>query len=177
MKKSDKPLIVDQLAGAIKAAKSVTVIDYQKMPTKQAFELRQKIKEAGGQVSVAKNTLLKRAFKKALDTLPDTLDILLTGPTALVLAKTDEIAPLQILGKSFKDISLPKLKFGIFAGELVTSEKLLTLSSLPSKNVLIGQLLGALNGPTYGLLGTLNANMQKLVFVLNQRQEILSTKS
>ena len=136
MKKSEKPFVVEDLAARLKDAKSVAVIDYQGLATKQLNELRTKIKAVGGVFMVAKNTLLKLAFESARGTRGtlDSRDTLLTGPTAVVFAEQDEIAPLQIIGKAIKESGLPKLKFGIFDNDIVDSAKLLTLSSLPGKN-------------------------------------------
>lgn len=176
MRKSDKPLVVEKLANQIKGAKSVTVIDYQGISTKAAEELRGKIKEAGGVVVVAKNTLLKLALVKSQLTTHNSQLVPegLQGPTAVVFAKGDEIAPLQVIGKSIKDTQLPKLKFGLFNGDFIDASKLRALSRLPSRSVLLAQLLGAMNAPKYMFVNTLNGNMQKLVYILGERQKTLS---
>ncbi|TSC88664.1 MAG: large subunit ribosomal protein L10 [Microgenomates group bacterium Gr01-1014_5] len=176
MKKSDKPLIVDSLANQIKEAKSVTVLNYQGMPNKQLNELRQKVREAGGIFAVSKNTLIKRALEKVHDTLNslNILDTLLVGPTAIILSQKDEVAPLQVLGKSIDESGLPKLKFGIFDGDVLGLEKLLTLSHLPGKNVLAAQLLGALIAPKYNMVEVLNGNLRKLVYILDQKAKAVN---
>lgn len=172
MRKADKPQAVDQLAEKIKGAKSVTVFDYQGMPNSRLVELRQKVAEVGGTFLVAKNTLLKRAFDNS-ELKDSSIEEGLTGPTAIVFAGEDEIAPLQVLGKSVKETELPKLKFGIFSGEVLAFDKLLALSALPGKNVLAARLLGALIAPKYSLVGVLNANLNKLVYILDQRSKSL----
>lgn len=174
MKRSEKPFVVEDLAARIKDAKSVAVIDYQGLATKQLNELRKKIKGAEGVFVVAKNTLLKLAFKSADYSLPTTD---LTGPTAVVFANEDEIAPLQIIGKQASDSGLPKFKFGIFGGDFLDSEKLLSLSKLPGRQVLLGQLVGIIATPAYSLVGTLNGNLQKLIYILDTRSRMSSTKS
>lgn len=175
MKRSEKVFLVDNLVQEIKDAKSVTVLDYQGLGTHDLDGMRQAIKEAGGHMVVVKNTLLERAIKAARGTRAtrgtgDTLP--LTGPTAVVFAQGDEVAPLQEVAKVIAEKEKPKLKFGIFYGEILSSEKITTLSKLPGKNTLIGQLLGNLAGPMYGLVGTLNGNLQSLVFILDQKAKI-----
>ncbi len=165
MKKSEKPFVVEELKAQLKDAKSVTVIDYQGMPTKEMASLRKNIKDAGGVFTVAKNTLLKLAFGNSK------IDNNLTGPTAVVFAQNDEIVPLQIIGKSIKTSGFPKLKFGIFGPDVIDAEKLLVMSNLPGKNVLFGQLVGVIAGPAYSLVGTLNGNLQKLVYILNTKAQ------
>lgn len=172
MLKSDKQKVVESLANRIKDAKSVTVIDYQGMPSKELVQLRQKITKAGGTFNVAKNTLLKLAFEQNKEQTTKNIPTEgLTGPTAVIFATTDEIAPLQVLGKSIAELNLPKLKFGIFNSEILGMDKLLALSRLPSKNVLVGQLLGALVGPKYQFVQTLNGNLQKLVYILTEHKK------
>ena len=168
MKRSEKPFVVEDLAARLKDAKSVAVIDYQGLATKQLNELRTKIKAVGGVFMVAKNTLLKLAFQESGI---KNQELGLVGPTAVVFAEQDEIAPLQIIGKAIKESGLPKLKFGIFDNDIVDSAKLLTLSSLPGKNVLFGQLFGTISTPAYSLVGTLNGNLQKLIYILNAKAQ------
>lgn len=170
MLKQDKPAVVDNLENKLKSAKSVTVFDYQGMPNSELTNLRQKISQVGGVFLVAKNTLLKRAFS-AFD---KELNIELNGPTAIVFAQEDEIAPIQVMGKSISETQLPKLKFGIFFGNMLDEVSLKRLSQLPSREVLYTKLLGALIAPKYGLVGILNANLQKLVTILDQRRKAVS---
>lgn len=175
MKKADKPQVVEQLKDMIKSAKSVTVLNYQGMPNKQLNELRQKVREVGGVFTVSKNTLIKRAFEQSPTTKHQPLITEgLTGPTAVIFASEDEVAPLQVLGKSIVETELPKLKFGIFSGDFLPTDKLLALSKLPSKNVLVARLLGALIAPKYNLVGALNGNLQKLVFILDQKAKAVN---
>jgi large subunit ribosomal protein L10 len=143
------------------------------MPNSRLNELRQKVREVGGVFTVSKNTLIKRAFQKAKIKTEQEL----TGPTAIVFAGEDEVAPLQVLGKSIQETELPKLKFGIFGQDILPMDKLLALSKLPGRNVLAAQLLGALITPKYSLVGTLNENLSKLVYVLNSRKTQMSTNS
>lgn len=175
MRKSDKQTVVENLAQQIKDAKSVTVLDYQKMGTKQLNQLRQQVKKAGGSFVVAKNTLIKLALEKAsFARLKTQTDEKLEGPTALIFAQGDEIAPLQVVGKSISESDLPKLKFGIFDSAVLEADKLIALSRLPGKNILFGKLVGVLASPSYSLVGTLNGNLQKLVYILSKRQKALN---
>ncbi|MBI4033210.1 MAG: 50S ribosomal protein L10, partial [Candidatus Blackburnbacteria bacterium] len=142
------------------------VVNYQGIPVKEQEKLRRDLGKVGGHFQVVKNTLLKRAFEnaKVKDGLPR--DEVLRGPTAVVLANDDELAPLQILGKLIRATAFPQLKFGIFGGDILDSEKLQRLAQLPAKNVLFGQLVGTMASPMYGLVGTLQGNLQKLVYTL-----------
>lgn len=181
MKKAQKPAFVSQIAEKIKQSKSVVAVNYQGISVKDITKLRQDIEAAGGEFQVIKNTLIKLALEEAGALKKDQITTdneLLMGPTALVFAAGDEIAPLQLLGKSTSDSAL-KLKFGIFkaagtgsAGEkhdLYETTKLSVLSKLPGKQILQGKVVGSLMSPLYGLVGTLRGNLQSLVYILNTK--------
>ncbi|MDO8503533.1 MAG: 50S ribosomal protein L10 [bacterium] len=174
MKRSEKPFLVEDLAERIKDAKSIAVVDYQGLPIREQEKLRQDLAKVGGQFQVVKNTLLKRAFEsaKVKDGLPR--DEVLRGPTAVVFSNEDELAPLQLVGKLIKAAGFPKLKFGIFGGDVLDSEKLLTLAQLPAKNVLFGQLVGVLSAPLYQFVGALQFNTQRLVYTLNAKSKMVN---
>lgn len=176
MKKSEKPFLVEDLTKRFEDAKSVVALDYQGLTVKDISGLRNAIREVGGRMIVAKNTLLKLALKSAQKTAHSAQEVKdkLEGPTAVVFAEEDEVAPLQKLGKFIAEKGLPKLKFGIFGTDIFDTEKLLALSKLPSRNVLLARLVGTIAGPSYGLVGTLNANLQKLVYVLSTKTKVTS---
>lgn len=175
MKKLQKPAFVTEIANKIREAKSVVAVNYQGIEVKDITKLRQDIAVAGGEFQVIKNTLIKLALEEAGAVSKDELDPngeLLSGPTALVFAKNDEITPLQTLGKAVATSTL-KLKFGVFkAGEvsnIYITDKLTKLSKLPNKQVMRGKVVGSLMGPLYGLVGSLRANLQSLVYILKAK--------
>jgi len=171
MLKAQKVTLVDNLIAELKDAKSVILVNYTGLNVKSQQELKKRLKEVGGRMVVVKNTLLKRAIESAkIDSKVSTEEIL-SGQTALVIADEDPIAPIQILGKFAKENELPKFKVGVVDGTFQDSETLIKLSSLPGRDVLLGQVLGALMSPMYGLTATLNGNLQKLVYILDQKSK------
>lgn len=175
MKKQEKIFFVENLTEELKSAKSVVLINFAGLSVKTQQELKKRLKEIGAKMLVVKNTLLKRAGEAAKVDSQILSDSVLTGQTALVIAEGDPIAPLTILGKFAKEFdsgtgySVPQLKVGIIDGAFQDSATLAKLSTLPGKDVLLGQLLAALMTPSYGLVGTLNANLEKLVFLLKTK--------
>ena len=123
---------------------------------------------------VIKNTLLLRAAESAGFDIKDLEGDILTGQTAIVIANDDAIAPIQVLGKFSKEFvsaageSVPKLKVGVVEGSFQDKDSLTKLSTLPGRDALLSQVLGTLMGLEYGLVGTLNGNLQKLVYVLSE---------
>jgi len=169
MLKTQKVTLVDNLIEELKDAKSLVLVNYTGLNVKSQQELKKRLKEVGSRMVVIKNTLLKRAIESAKIDNKVATDEILSGQTALVIADEDPIAPIQILGKFAKENELPKFKVGVVDGSFQDSESLTKLSALPGRDVLLGQVLGALMSPQYGLVGTLQGNIQKLLFVLKQK--------
>lgn len=169
MKKAEKVLFVDNLTQELKDAKSVILVNYSGLSVKAQQDLKSRLRDVGGRMLVVKNTLLKRAAESAKVDKDVLEDSVLSGQTAVVLAEDDPIAPLQVLGKFAKEFETPKFKVGIVDGLFQDEAALSKLSTLPGRDALLGQLLGVLTSPQFGLIGTLNANLQKLVYILKQK--------
>lgn len=159
MKKQEKIFTVQNLAAKLKEAKSVVLADYRGLTVAQLTQLRHLAKKAGGELTVAKNTLIKRA----LGGLP----LELTGPTAVIIAYEDELSPLKTTWEFAKNAGgMPTFKSGIWEGELITSEEIERLARLPSKQELQIKLIGVFASPLFGLVRVLSANQGKLILIL-----------
>lgn len=171
MLKSDKVNFVDELTGKLKDAKSLVLVNYSGLNVKAQQELKSKLSEVGGKMIVVKNTLLKRAGEAAKIDKEFLQESVLTGQNALVIAKNDPIAPIQVLGKFAKDGDVPKFRVGVVDGMFRDEATLKKLSALPGRDVLLGQLLGSLVSNLYGLVGTLSSPMQSLVYTLKTKAD------
>ncbi|HLE48412.1 MAG TPA: 50S ribosomal protein L10 [Patescibacteria group bacterium] len=169
MKKAEKVYFVDNLSATIKSATGVVLIDYTGLAVKQQQELKKRLRGVGATMTVSKNTLFKLAADKAESPKEISTDTVLEGPTALVVTEGDPIAALQVLDKFAKEFEIPSLKVGVIEGLFQDKNALLTLSKLPGKSALQAAVLGAIQAPVYGLLGTLQGNLQKLVFILKTK--------
>lgn len=151
------------LKDKIAKAKSLALTDYKGLNANQQNLLRSKIKEVGGEVLIAKNTLLKLAFNnKDLNQTNH-----LTGPTMLLLSYDDEVAPLKALVDFAKEADLPKLKAGFLGANFLETDQIISLAKLPNKPQLQAQLTSQLAAPFYGLVNVLSANLKNFVYVLN----------
>lgn len=169
MKKAEKTIFVQNLTEELKGAKSVVLINFAGLSVKSQQELKKRLKAVNARMVVVKNTLLKRAGEAAKIDKEILADTVLQGQTALVIADNDPIAPLSVLGKFAKEFAVPQLKVGIVDGSFQDTQSLTRLSTLPSKDALLGQLLGVLTRPMSGLTETLNGNLQKLIYVLKTK--------
>jgi len=167
MNKSEKVTFVENLQKELKGAKSVVLVNYAGLGVKAQQELKKRLTDAHGRMIVVKNTLLKLAGEAAGVDKQVLTDEILVGQTALVVATDDPVAPIQVLGKFAKEFEVPKFKVGVVEGIFQDQVSLTKLSTLPGRDALLGQFLGTLMGVEYGLIGTLNANLQKLVYVLD----------
>lgn len=141
-------------------AKAVVFTNYQGLTHKQIEDLKKGIKFADAEFVVAKNSLLHKA-------MPDIKEIeTLEGPTGTIFAYGDFVAPLKEVAKSIKLLTLPTIKFGILEGKVFSGEEVLKISSLPTREVLLAQVVGGLKSPIFSLHRVLNWNLQKLVMAL-----------
>ncbi|HEX6976887.1 MAG TPA: 50S ribosomal protein L10 [Patescibacteria group bacterium] len=169
MKKTEKKEFIEKLTTKLKGAKSVSLVDFAGMGVKPQQELKKKLKEAKGSMFVAKNTLFRIAGKEA--NLPEELltDTILKGQTAVVIAADDPISPIQVIGKFLATSEAPQMKAGVVEGIYQNKESLMALSKLPSREVLVSQAVGAIAGPMYGIVTTLNSKMQELIYILSTK--------
>lgn len=157
MANQKKISLVASLKDKLAKAKGVVLADYSGLTHKQTEELRAKLKAVSGEFLVVKNSLFKLASSTTAYNLTENNPSLVTGPTAVILAYDDILLPLKELYKFIKAYSLPKVRLGRLENLDYSTEKLAALAALPSKETLISQLLY-----------TLNANTQKLAYLLDQ---------
>ena len=168
MNKQNKKDLVVSLTPKLKDAVSVLVVNYTGLSVSLQQILKSELKKVGSDMVVVKNTLIKRAGKEAGFSDEMLTDEILSGQTALIISKEDAVAPIQVIGKFAKENQIPQFKIGLVEGNVQDKEALLKISTLPTKDVLYSQVVGSLMSPMYGLVGTLNGNMQKLLYVLKE---------
>lgn len=164
---------VKELEVKLSGAQAVYLANYAGLTVKEQVKLRQAVQAAGGDMTVAKNSLLKIAMtNQGLQT--NELTQTLTGPNITLFATADAIAPLKALVDFSKanERELPKIKAGILGKDILSMEQVIQLSQLPNKVELIAKLLGTLANPARNLVGVLVAPMRQLVYALSA----LSTK-
>lgn len=166
--RQQKENLVEQLKEQFKRSSSVVLADYHGLSVLAMQELKKELKGSDAQITVAKNTLIKRASKAAgNDIEPQVLE----GPTAIVFSASDPIEPIKKLFEFIKKHDLPKVKAGLFEGNFVTAEGIVALSKIPGRNELYAKVVGSLNSPIYGIVSVLSGNLRNLVYVLSEVQK------
>jgi large subunit ribosomal protein L10 len=152
---------VEKTAGIrakISAAQSVVLIDYRGFTVIDDTALRREFRKAGVDYKVLKNTLVRRALN---DLGIKELDALLNGPTAVAFGESDLIAPARIIADSIKKTNKMSIKGGLINGKPATADEINVLAAIPSKEVLIAQLLAMLTTPVRRLTVALDQIAQK----------------
>lgn len=155
--------ITDSLKDKLTRAKTVVVTDYRGLNMTQLGELRRELIKVDAEYTVAKNRLVVRAAKEAGYPTEDRF----LGPTAVLFAYGDEIAPIKTLSAFIKTNKLPEIKIGYLNQELLTADRVSQLAKLPSRDELIAKVVGGFSSPLYGLVGALQGNLRDLVYTIN----------
>jgi len=144
----NKKLVVEEIINHAKDAKAIVLVDYKGLTVAQVTELRNSFRENGCVYKVYKNRLLKRA----LESLGINFDAsLLEGTTAVAFSNTDAVAPAKIAVDGEDKYKVIKVKAGYAEGKLYNEKEIKALAAIPSKEVLVAQLLGMLTNPMRSL--------------------------
>lgn len=157
------------LAEKLERAKAVYFTDYQGLDVANITALRRRFTEESVEFRVAKNTLIKIAAEQS--NLPELKEALLAGPTALAIAYGEPATPARIIKEFTKTHEKPVVKGILFEGSLLNKEAFARIADLPSREVLLSQLVGLLQSPLTKLVRTLSGSMIKLVGVLESLKE------
>lgn len=165
--REQKTKVIAELGEKINKAKALVFTNYQGMTHQQIEQLKKALKTSDAELIIAKNTLLKRALEG--ENSKEEID--LKNPTATIFAYSDPIAAVKELYKIIKNLKLPVIKFGLLEGKLLDEKDVIKLSTIPSREVLLAQVVGGLKSPIFGLHRALNWNLQKLVMTLSAIQK------
>jgi large subunit ribosomal protein L10 len=159
----NKKKIVEDLHARFSKSKVLIVADYKGLNVATINALRRKLREADVEFKVAKNSLMIRA---AENTDVDLVKESFKGPNAVAISYDDPVAPAKVLTDFSRDNEKLEIKLGVMDGKVIDLSAIKALASLPSKEVLIGQLLSVINGVPTALVRTLNAVPAGFVNVL-----------
>ncbi len=156
-----------EIKHGLETAKAVILANYAGLSVSDQTNLRAKLDAAGGEFLVAKNNLLKIALKEKLGDLPQELEDVLNGPTAVIFAQNDAVMATKALTEFAKDKELPQIKLGLLDDKILSVHEIQALSKLPSREQLLATLLAQLQAPAQALVRQLATPAQLLVYALD----------
>ncbi|PIQ27056.1 50S ribosomal protein L10 [bacterium (Candidatus Blackallbacteria) CG17_big_fil_post_rev_8_21_14_2_50_48_46] len=156
---------VVELKDQFSRTKLAMVSDFRGLTVKEMTTLRRRLQDAGGDYTVAKNTLVRRALKET-EGMP-AIDNYLEGPTALVFGFSDPVTPVKTLLDYFKETKKElEIRGGIVEGKVVSANDLKQIATLPSREEMVAKLMGSMQSPAQGVVITLSGVARNLVYAL-----------
>lgn len=165
MKRSEKEAIITEVVDRVSRAVAVYFADFSKLTVAEETELRREFRKSGVEYTVIKNTLIRKALEQL--TGYDRVYDKLVGPTGIVFAYDDPAAPAKVIKKFSEKTGKFQLKTAVVEKHVYDGAKLEQLSSLPTRKDLIAAVLGSLQAPISGIVGSVNAVMRDLVQVID----------
>jgi large subunit ribosomal protein L10 len=165
--RSEKQDVVAEVTDRLKKAQAIVVTDYRGLDVHQFETLRTKLRESGSEITVIKNSLLRRAL---VDAGMDTPDDLLAGPTAVAFLYDDISSPAKALRATVKDTEILTIKGGLMGGARLDASGVEALADLPSREELRATFLGVLQAPQRNLVTVMSAPLRDILGVLKARQ-------
>ena len=157
MKKSEKEQLVSELKGKMNGATALYFTDFTGLNVKRMTELRRRLRRADVQYVVIKNTLALRAVNESGLTGGT-----LKGPTGVVVSKDPAAAAKVLIDFARENDQRPKVKGGLVDGETVNEADVKKLATLPTRDVALGMLAGAMNGVLMVFALALDARQEQL---------------
>lgn len=168
MPREDKVQLVRELREIIERSSALILTDYRGLTVSDITALRRKLREVGAEYRVVKNTLFELA---ATDLGYSDVSSYLSEPTAVAFVQNEPVAPAKALMDFIREHKIPRIKGGLVEGKAYGPEQIQALSKIPPKEILVSQLLGSVQAPITGLVGTLNGLMANLVYTLQAVSE------
>jgi len=164
----EKKQIVQEIKEKVEKSQGIVLVDYRGLTVEEVTQLRRNYRKAGVEYKVYKNTLMRFAFKElGLEDFNEYLE----GPNAIAFGYDDPVQPAKITSEFAKNHEKLEIKAGIVDGKIVGIEEIKELANLPSREVLIAQVLGGFNAPITGLVNVLQGTIRSLVYALNAIKE------
>lgn len=166
---AEKTILIEHLLEKVNASPFLFVVDYTGLTVDKFEALRKLLRGAGAEMHVFKNTLVKKAAERA--GYPSELGAALTGQSAVVTGEKDVCAAAKVMKTFATEFKKPQVKAGVLDGKYLDASGINALADLPSREVLLGQLLGVLQAPASTLVRLLNEPASSLARVLQAKSE------
>jgi large subunit ribosomal protein L10 len=164
-----KSQAIAEVKGKLSASKGVVLTDYRGLTVGEVTKLRAQLREAGIEYKVVKNTFVKRA---ADEIGLQGLEPFLEGPTAVAYGINDPVSPAKILSEFAKTYKALEIKAGILEGKVIGVEGVKALAELPPREVLLAQVLAAMQSPLVGMVNVLQGPIRKMGYALEEVRKL-----
>lgn len=164
----EKESILKEISDAVSVSGHLLLADYSGMKVKHFSLLRSALAEVGARALVVKNSLLGVVLKQADRAVPETA---LSGKTVMVSGGADVTAVAKVLKAFIKEQKLLVLKGGCLNTQVLSEQDVEAMADLPSREVLLGQLVGTVQAPMTQLVGVMHAKVSSLLYVLTAIEE------
>ena len=158
---AEKEKAIEELAELIGRSKGAILTDYRGFTVAEITELRKRLREQNAEYHVVKNTLFKRALQNGEGLHPH-----LEGPTAIAFALEDPVGPAKAILDFIREKRKGEVKAGFIDGQVYTEPQVGELSKLPPRDVLVAMVIGSIQSPITGLIGTLDGIISNFVRTL-----------
>jgi len=171
MARPDKVEQVELLTEKLKSARAAVLTDYRGLTVAQMQDLRSRLRAQSVEYRVVKNTLARRA---AVEAGHEQFQDLLKGPVGIAFGYAEPGVPAKVLGEFTRQTRIRvEIVGGLVEGRVMGGEQVRQTADLPSRDVLIAQLLGTLQSPVAQLVATIQAPVQQLVGLLEAYRDKL----
>lgn len=161
--RSEKTELLNKYKEILKEKVGYFLVNSDKTNTLTVSKLKMQLRDAGANYTVVKNSIFKVALQETDQPL-QTQE--LDGPTALIYFNEDPTASAKLVKQAQKETELLKAKCGVYEGEFLTEAKVMQLADIPSREVLLSQLVGTMNAPLTGFMNAVTGNVRGLTVVL-----------
>ena len=169
MPRQEKVEQVELLTEKLKSAKVAVLTDYRGLTVSQLQDLRGRLRAQEVEYRVVKNTLARRA---AVEAGHERFQDLLKGPVAIAFGYGDLSAPAKVLGEFTRQTRIRlEIVGGLVEGRVMAPDKVRQTADLPSREVLLAQMLGTMQSPVAQLVATIQAPLQQMIGVLEAYKE------
>ncbi|MCG8402299.1 MAG: 50S ribosomal protein L10 [Firmicutes bacterium] len=166
--KQEKEEMLQMLKEKMGSSQLIILAEYKGLDVAAMTKLRRKLRGAGSEIKVAKNTITKLAAREmGLEEINPHLE----GPVALTFGYEDPVTSAKALSDFAKEYKQLAIKTGILEGRLIDAGGIMDLANLPSREVLLAKALGGMQSPMYGFAGTLQGLLRNFVYVLDAVRE------
>ena len=166
MNRKEKAEMISDLGERVKGFQAVVLTNYRGLNVEQLSHLRQRLRQEKISYHVIKNTLMRLASK---GTDLEKLDSYFEGPTAMAISYGDPVLLAKILSEFIKTQPSLEIKIGLIQGKVTSPEEVKAMATMPSREVLFGQILGGIQGIAAQLAAVIQNGIQQVLGTLQAR--------